>query len=354
MKVLITSPSLNEVDNISGIASMLRGVIERSKAQFVHFAAGRKDGERFNADWILRQFAVPFRFLRSVIKEKPDIVHINTSIVPLAIFRDVALAAVARFKGRPILLHIHGGPFVAGGLGSYAVAAAAKKLLRMVDVIIVLSEIEKASLLKHSADLNIRVLPNAIPTDEIPQFERTDNEKTIIFLGRLHESKGLNEIAEICTALIDQRIDFRFTCYGTGPQQDEFTSRMASVLGDKFQFGGLVTGMEKWRALANADIFLLPSKYEGLPIALLEAMAVGCVPVISATGSVPTVVEDGANGFLIEPDQTADIVDKLKILLSNENELKRLSHNARSTVSERFDIDNYVEKLDKIYAEIVS
>ena len=69
---------------------------------------------------------------------------------------------------------------------------------------------------------------------------------------------------------------------------------------------------------------------------------------------MPTVVEDGANGFLIKPEQISDIVNKLKLLLSNESDLKRLSQNARSTVSERFDIDKYVEKLDKIYAEIVS
>lgn len=354
MKVLITSPSLDETENVSGIASVLRGVIERSEAQFVHFAAGRKDNERFNASWIVRQLALPFKFLRRVRREKPDIVHINTSIVPLAVFRDVALAFVAHSLGRPILLHVHGGPFVVEGLGNFAAAAAAKKLLRLADVIIVLSEIEKESLLNHSADLNIRVLANAIPIDAIPQFDRTNKEKTIIFLGRLHESKGLDEIVGICTALIDQHIDFRFTCYGTGPQQDEFTSRMASVLGGKFHFGGVVTGTEKWRALANADIFLLPSKYEGLPIALLEAMAAGCVPVISETGSVPTVVEDGANGFLIKPDQISGIVEKLKILLSNDSELKRLSQNARSTISERFDIDNYVEKLDKMYAEIFS
>ena len=354
MKVLITSPSLDETDNISGIASVLRGVIERSSAQFVHFVAGRKDGERINAGWTLRQFALPVRFLRCVLKEKPDVLHINTSIVPLAIFRDVALAAVARSLGRPILLHVHGGPFVVDGLGNFAAAAAAKMLLQMADVIIVLSEIEKDSLSKHSAQLDVRVLPNAIPIEEIPQIERTGNAKTIVFLGRLHESKGLNEIIKICTSLVDQRVDFRFACYGTGPQEKEFVSGMAAILGSKFHFGGVVTGPEKWQALANADIFLLPSKYEGLPISLLEAMAAGCVPVISATGSVPTVVEDGVNGFLINPDQISEIVEKLKILLSDESDLKWLSRNARSTVSERFDIDSYVEKLDGVYAEMVS
>ena len=81
-------------------------------------------------------------------------------------------------------------------------------------------------------------------------------------------------------------------------------------------------------------------------------MAAGCVPVISATGSVPTVVEDGVNGFLIEPGNIPDIVEKLKNLLANESEMKRLSQNARSTVRDRFNIRDYVESLDDIYSQV--
>ena len=264
MKVLITSPSLDENDNVSGIASVLRGLIERSSAQFVHFVAGRKDGDNFNISWIVRQTAIPVRFLRSIRREKPDVVHINTSLVPLAIFRDLALAAAARTARSRVLLHIHGGPFVAQGLGNFMTAAAARILLRIADRIVVLSEVEKASLLNHLPNLDIRVLPNAIPIDEIPEFERNKKEKTIVFLGRLHESKGLNEIVEVCKELRAQSIDFRFACFGTGPRQEAFTSEMASLLGEKFHFGGVVAGAEKWQALGNADIFLLPSKYEGL------------------------------------------------------------------------------------------
>ncbi|MEO7673048.1 MAG: glycosyltransferase family 4 protein [Pyrinomonadaceae bacterium] len=354
MKVLITSPSLDEKDNVSGIASVIRGVIERSGSQFVLFAAGRKDGERLNATWLLRQFALPFGILRRIRNEKPDIVHINTSMVPMAVFRDLALAAVARSAGCPILLHIHGGPFVTRGLGNFATAAAAKMLLRISDLIVVLSEVEKESLLKYLPNVQIRVLPNAIPIDAIPEFERLQNGRTIIFLGRLHESKGLREIVQICKRLLEQGADFRFTCYGTGPEQEKFTSDMTAVLGDKFHFGGVVTGAEKWRALRNADIFLLPSRYEGLPIALLEAMAAGCVPVISATGSVSTVVDDGVNGFLIEPDAISDIAEKVSHLLTDHGDLKRMSENARATVRTRFSLKDYVEKLDAIYAALLN
>jgi glycosyltransferase involved in cell wall biosynthesis len=127
------------------------------------------------------------------------------------------------------------------------------------------------------------------------------------------------------------------------------------VLGEGFRYGGIVTGQPKIRALAEADIFLMPSRFEGLPMALLETMASGCVAVVSNRGSIPTAVDDGHNGFLVEPGDLTQIVGKLKFLLSEgEPGWEQLRRNARETIRERFDIAGYVEKLNAIYREIAS
>jgi glycosyltransferase involved in cell wall biosynthesis len=92
-----------------------------------------------------------------------------------------------------------------------------------------------------------------------------------------------------------------------------------------------------------------------MPLALLEAMAAGCVPIVSDRGSIPTVVEDGRNGFLVAPGDITQIVGKLKFLLSEGatgwNEYRR---NARETIRTRFDILDYTEKLRNLYAETAS
>src|SRR5678816_1608085 len=121
---------------------------------------------------------------------------------------------------------------------------------------------------------------------------------------------------------------------------------MTSVLGEDFHYGGIVSGAEKVKALSAADIFLMPSRYEGLSMALLEAMAAGCVPIVSNRGSMPTVVEDGRNGFLVDPGDITQIVGKLKFLLSEgETGWNEYRRNARETVRTRFDMTGYSTKL---------
>jgi glycosyltransferase involved in cell wall biosynthesis len=207
--------------------------------------------------------------------------------------------------------------------------------------------LEKQAILERLPGLDIEVLPNAVPVDEIPERPERAGPKSILYIGRLDEKKGLNEIVGACKLLKEEGLEFRFNCYGTGPEGREFIDRMLEALGEDFYYGGVMTGAEKWRVLAENDIFLLPSRYEGLPMALLEAMAAGCVPVVSDVGSVSTVVEDGVNGYLVEPGNAAQVAERLRVLLSED--LAEMSEKARETIKDRFDIVDYVGKLEAIY-----
>lgn len=226
-------------------------------------------------------------------------------------------------------------------------------MLRMASKVLVLSDIEKESLVHRWPGLNVSILPNAIALDEIPEINRSADEKNIIFLGRIHESKGLHEIIEACRILKNEGLQFRFNCFGAGPQKEFFLAEMANVLIDKFSYGGVVFGAEKQRALAESHIFLLPSRYgEGLPLAMLEAMAARCVVVVADVASIRSVIEDGKNGFLVEPYNTAQVVEKLRLLLSDQVDWNDVRENAAATIKERFSIDDYIEKLESIYEEI--
>ena len=130
---------------------------------------------------------------------------------------------------------------------------------------------------------------------------------------------------------------------------------MTKILGDKFYYGGVVAGAEKWRQLAASGVFLLPSRYgEGLPMALLEAMAARCVVIAADVASIRAVIKDGENGLMVEPYNAAQVVEKLKFALSGKSELESLRRKARVTVETKFAISNYIENLDNIYAEIAS
>ena len=354
MKVLITAPSLNETENVSGISTLVRQIIKHGAAQFQHFQAGKRDGERANAHWFLQQTLLIPRFLQTIRREKVDLVHLNTTLAPLAIARDFALSTAARIAGKPILLHLHGGRFLMEDFQNRALAAMTEKMFRRATKIVVLSDIEKQSLEKRWTNLDIETLPNAVDINEAPNTKRAFSaEKTIIFLGRLHESKGLNEIVEAVQILKNENIKFNFRCFGAGEMKDFFVARMSEMLGAKFFYGGVLNGAEKWKELAASDVFLLPSRYgEGLPIAMLEAMAAGCVVVAADVASVRADVKNGANGFLVEPYNAAQVAEKLKILLLDKADWNLLRENARATVEAEYSFDEYIKKLEKIYAEI--
>ena len=353
MKILITAPSLRARENVSGISSVVRHIIEHSKFDFVHFQAGRKDGERAGASWMAKQVLSVPQLYQKIRREKIDIVHINTAFNPLSILRDFAFVKAARLAKRPILLHLHGGKFLAQDFENKLLARISEEMLKTANVILVLSELEREIIEKRWQNLNIKVLENAVEITQSQSVAKNPDTKTIIFLGRLHESKGLHEIVEACRALKKDNFNFEFDCYGAGDLKDYFVSEMTEILGDNFFYGSVVSGAEKEKALSKADIFLLPSRYgEGLPMAMLEAMASGCVVVVSEMASIGEVVKNGVNGFTIEPNNLSQLTEKLKMLLSDKVDLKSLGENARATIGEKFDLKNYIRKLEEIYTNI--
>lgn len=355
IRVLITAPSLDESQNVSGISSVARQIVERGALDYRHFEAGRRDGEHAGFRWICKQlWSIP-RFWREIKIEKIEVVHLNTTLTPLAILRDSVYALTARLAGVPVLTHIHGGRFLVEEFESRFLAVIAEKMFRASRRRLVLSTLEREILARRWRDLKFEVLENAVPVDEIKTARSENKEPVLIFLGRLHESKGLHEIIEAARILKNAGFDFRFNCFGAGDLKDFFAAEMTAILGDKFYYGGVAAGAERWKQLAEADIFVLPSRYgEGLPMALLEAMAAGCIAVVAEMASIGAVVRDGENGYLIKPGNSAELVEKLKFLFHNRDVWENVRKRAAETVKEKFSLDDYIKKLEGIYLEIVA
>lgn len=355
MKVLITAPNLDERINVSGISTVTRQIIERGSNDYFHFEAGRRDGEPADARWILRQMNSVRLFWSELKNKQIDLVHLNTNYNPLSVYRDAAYAATAHAAGIPILLHLHGGRFLAEEFKNPVLSRIAEKTARSAAKVLVLSELEKETIEKRWRGLKPQILENAVAIEEAVKAERKHDIPVLIFLGRFHESKGLREIIAVCRVLKNENFEFHFHAYGAGALEDFFVGEMTAVLGENFHFGGVVSGKEKWQSLADADIFVLPSRYgEGLPVAMLEAMASGCIVIVSEMASTGAVIENGANGFLVQPGNAAQLIERLKYLLENKSVWEKLRQTARRTIEERFSLDVYIKRLENIYRETVN
>jgi glycosyltransferase involved in cell wall biosynthesis len=144
----------------------------------------------------------------------------------------------------------------------------------------------------------------------------------------------------------------RFVLVGQGPLEAE-TRRLAGQLGldQTVLFAGFRT--DATRLMAGFDAFALSSTYEGLPIALIEAMAVGCPAVVTRVGGTPEVVTDGVHGFLVPPRDPAALAAGLTRLLG-DRALRDGLGEAAAARAQDFDIRTAVRRMEQVYARLLA
>ena len=140
---------------------------------------------------------------------------------------------------------------------------------------------------------------------------------------------------------------------GSGPEESRLR-RLAAELGleKAVAFLGPIFGAEKARLLAAADIFVLPSYSEGLPFALLEAMAMGVPVVASDVGAIRDVVIDGVHGLLIAPRQTAAIADAIEKLAADRHRLARMGAACRARIVSGYSVEHLVRDFGGLYSTL--
>ena len=228
-----------------------------------------------------------------------------------------------------------------------------RKMFTDADVKIVLSELERQAIF-NTYKLNSIALPNAI--DNMPgtmPAKTFQGKLNFIFLGRLVESKGVFLIVDVFRELESYFSSFHFDIYGNGPDMNKFLELLSDMKGLNYTYKGVARGDEKWAALKAADVFLLPSLHgEGLPVALLEAMRCGCIPVVSDDASMPDVVRHNYDGFIVDKGSKLDLKSSLIEIFENRGRLPAMSKAASEIILEKYSIDTYLAQLNQLYTSI--
>lgn len=355
MNILITAPSLDTKKNVSGISSVVNNILNTTDLKYIHFEVGKQDNEKRNFKWLLKQFYLPINLFKVLLKNKIDIFHLNAPLNKLSVFRDLTLLLVAKLFRKKTILHFHGGEFLIKIPKNKFLLIFLKTYFRLGNKIITLSEYEREIISKnYNIKLeNIYPLENCVvPIDKI--IKKKQSKVRIIFLGRIVESKGINEIIDAMKKLFDLRKDFQFFLYGTGPLQNKINAELGNYMQECFSFKGIVFGEEKEKALLDSDIFILPSLHgEGLPIALLEAMNFQNICIVTNDGSMGTVIKNNINGFVINKHSTSDLLSKIIDaieLIKNDN--FELQNRAKLDIVKNYNCIDYSKKLKNLYKEL--
>ena len=274
-----------------------------------------------------------------------------------------ATVVIGRLLGIPIVCSAHGSdvhtnPSRNRGIGRYTRAT-----LRMTDRTVAVSE----DLARRIARLESQAAPTKViyngidPGRFVNRAERTvlrrrlglpERGVGICFVGRLVTEKGVHELIAAFEALRGTDEDVWLVVVGGGPLHDCLASRAREMHG-KLVIAGPTPHSKVAEYLNAADLFALPSHGEGVPVAMLEAMACGLPVVATAVGGIPEVVKDGTTGFLLPPRDDAAFLEKLRLLVRDAPLRREMGRAARQRIDAGFHWSCGSEKLIDLYHELL-
>ncbi len=237
-------------------------------------------------------------------------------------------------------------------------------ILRDVSIAIVLTREEKKQLLLMGLEPDkVRVIPNGVNLLEFadPPKKGTfrekhfigSDERIILFLGRITREKGLDLLVSAFSKLLEQLRGLRLVIAGPGDLDYLASLKKLTVtkkIEDRVLFAGLLTEKEKLSAYIDADVFVLPSHFEGLSFTVLEACASGVPVVITHHCNIPEVADYEA-GFVVGRNGE-EIQNAVFTILSDERIKRELGSNGRRMVQEKFTLSKVVEQLEELYREV--
>jgi glycosyltransferase involved in cell wall biosynthesis len=190
------------------------------------------------------------------------------------------------------------------------------------------------------------VLSNGVDCEEFVPTERGPaNVPVLLFVGWLIREKGVFDLIEAARILRDRGSNFVLKLVGPfhGHEPAVRAQISAAGLGKVIEALGAISSREGIITLyQRADVFVLPSWAEGLPVAVLEAMASGLPVVASRVGGVPDLVEDGVSGFLIPPRDPSALAVALERLIVDPDSRSRMGRAARAKVESSFSNDAFI------------
>ncbi len=211
---------------------------------------------------------------------------------------------------------------------------------------------EKITLVPNAIDLRRFSPGNADRAESRNKFGLPIDAKVIAGVGRLNPQKNFSLFLDIAAALAPRFPELRFLLAGEGPEESMLREKARTLgLADRIVFAGYVADTRQ--VYAAADILLMPSRFEGLPMTLLEAMAMGLPVVASKLDGIAEVIEDGREGFLIESNDTHGFVERTASLLENPAKSSEVAANARAKIEARFSVERMTSAVEAIYDQFL-
>jgi glycosyltransferase involved in cell wall biosynthesis len=339
-------------DGRGGVASVIEvlragGLFERES---VRYLASHRAGSR--GVKVAAALAAFWHTALACMRARPAVVHVHCASRG-SFARKSLLLLIARAAGCRTIFHLHGAEFdlFAGAESGRALRWWIRRTLERSSVVIALSDSWAAFLRGYAPAARVVVVPNSVP---LPAALDRAGEQSgrILFLGRADAGKGVYELLAAVAALAPALPQLHLVIGGVG-ELDALRRRAIDLgIDAHVSLPGWLDAAARANELARAQVFCLPSHAEGLPMAMLEAMAAAKAVVATTVGGIPEAITDGANGLLIAPGDVPALTAALKALLADGALRQQLGDNARATIARRFSTDAAMAALAALYREL--
>jgi len=196
------------------------------------------------------------------------------------------------------------------------------------------------------------VIHNGLDVEKYPVREKNIGILNIINIASLTEKKGHKYLFDAISKLAQSGVDFKLYLIGKGKLENYLRYKSKELgLDDKIFFEGYSDNITSY--LQNADIFVLPSLWEGLPVALMEAMACGVACIASDVGDVKELIKNEEDGLIVEPKNVDQITNSILRLINDRDFMERIGSSARKKIKKYFSSVKMINSFEKLYNQIV-
>ena len=350
IRILMVGPSLDSCGGIAAVENQLIGSLQNTDEFLVSFIPSYKDGSKLKKIFVAAKGY--FQFL--IALSKCDVVHVHMASRGSYKRKKLFIEAAQR-RGIPTVLHLHGGEFSLwfGEECDDSQRDEIRGVFERCPAVITLSKESRDYLISENVckPNQLHVIYNAVNLPSKVCSPRLHRD--VLFLGRLDVNKSPDTLLRASTKMLRDYPDVRLLFAGDGNL--DFYKKIAEDLGiaGRCEFLGWISGEEKEKLFNRVGMFCLPSKNEGMPMSVLEAMAHGIPTIATSVGGIPQVINDGVNGCLVPVGDEARLSELLCKLASSGDLREKIGSAARATITGYFDIEKNSETLRRLYESLV-
>ena len=331
-----------------------RQVADSFDTRFINLSASRTLGEieRFS----FRKVAFLFHLLREVRKTvrewNPDLVYVTPTSKRPGFLKDYVLVRMLKREGCRVIAHMHNAG-VSDHQGRWLDNHIYSRFFSDIKVIL-LSERLYPDIRKYVPLERVFVCPNGVAEMPLPVVPDSP-VPTILFLSNLLRSKGIFDFVGACGILKEKGFSFRADIAGgeTAELDREGLEALlrASGLENRVLYHGAAYGPDKSALFSRADVFVFPSYREAFGLVAAEAVSARLPVVATPVGSVPDLVVEGENGFLVAPGDVQALSERVGRLLSNPELRHSMGRAGYDRYREKFSLEQFEKRIVSILAD---